>query len=86
MPKKLDFEISKTELSQVTEAIHKDKRPEVRQRATAVRMLALGQKPTDVAQSLGVQPPTMSVYPPLPKRASPLRFWPTKHGTIDLAI
>lgn len=62
MPKKLDFEITETELSQVTEAIQKDKRPEVRQRATAVRMLALGQKPVTVAQSLGVQQPTVYAW------------------------
>lgn len=59
MPKKLDFQPSKTELSQITEAIHKDKRPEVRYRATAVRMLALGQKPAEVARGLAVQPTTI---------------------------
>ena len=60
MPKKLDFQLSETELLQVTEAIRKDKRPEVRQRATAIRLLALGQKPAEVAESLTVQP--TSVY------------------------
>ena len=59
MPKKLDFQLSETELSQITEAIHKDKRPEVRQRATAVRLLALGQKPAEVARGLAVQPTTI---------------------------
>ncbi|MCS7249281.1 MAG: helix-turn-helix domain-containing protein, partial [Anaerolineales bacterium] len=37
----------------------KDKRPEVRQRATAIRLLALGQKPAEVAKSLAAQPPTI---------------------------
>lgn len=59
MPKKLNFQLTETELSQVTEAIRKDKRPEVRQRATAIRLLALGQKPAEVAESLAVQATTI---------------------------
>lgn len=59
MPKKLDFQLTETELLQVTEAIRKDKRPEVRQRATAIRLLGLGQKPAEVAESLAAQPPTI---------------------------
>ena len=59
MPKKLDFQLTETELSQVTEAIRKDKRPEVRQRATAIRLLALGQKPAEVAESLATRQPTI---------------------------
>jgi transposase len=59
MPKKLDFKITETELLQVTEAIRKDKRPEVRQRATAIRLLGIGQKPEEVAVNLAVQPPTI---------------------------
>lgn len=59
MPKKLDFQLTETEHLQVTEAIRKDKRPEVRQRATAIRLLALGQKPAEVAESLATQPPTI---------------------------
>ena len=49
MPKKLDFQLTETEHLQVTEAIRKDKHPEVRQRATAVRLLTSGQKPAEVA-------------------------------------
>jgi transposase len=59
MPKNLDFQLTETELLQVTEAIRKDKRPEVRQRATAIRLLALGKKPAKVAESLAVQPVTI---------------------------
>lgn len=59
MPKKLDFQISETELLQVTEAIRKDKRPEVRLRATAIRQLALGHRPAEVAENLAVQPTTI---------------------------
>ena len=54
MPKKLDFQLTDNELLQVTAAIRKDKRPEVRQRATAIRLLALGQKPAEVAESLAL--------------------------------
>ncbi len=59
MPKRLNFELSENELLQVTEAIRKEKRPKVVQRATAIRLLALGQKPAEVAESLGVQPGTI---------------------------
>lgn len=59
MPKKLDFQLTETELLQLTEAVRKDKRPEVRQRATAIRLLALGQKPAGVVKSLATQPPTI---------------------------
>jgi hypothetical protein len=55
MPKKLDFQPTETEHLQVTESIRKGKRPEVRQRATAVRLLELGQKPDEVAESLAAQ-------------------------------
>lgn len=59
MPKKLDFQLSETELLQATEANRKDKRPEVRQRATAIRLLTLEQKPAEVTESLAVQPTTV---------------------------
>ena len=59
MPQNLDFQLSETELLQVTEAIRKDKRPEVRHRATAIRQLSLGKRPTEVAESLAVQPTTV---------------------------
>ena len=47
--KKLDFLL--------TEAVRRDKRPKVRQRATAIRLLAMGQKPAEVAERLAAQPP-----------------------------
>jgi transposase len=59
MPKKLNFQLTETELLQVTEAIRKDKRPEVRQRATAIRLLAMGRKPAEAAEGLAVQPTTI---------------------------
>lgn len=54
MPKRLNYELSDEELSQITEAIRSDKRPEVRQRATAIHLLHLGHKPAEVAESLAV--------------------------------
>lgn len=59
MPKKLNFELNETELVQITKASRKNKRPEVRQRAQAIRMLASGQKPAQVAESLDVHPATI---------------------------
>jgi len=59
MSKRLDFKLTESELLQVTEAICTDKRPEVRHRATAVRSLATGEKPTEVARRMAVQPETI---------------------------
>jgi hypothetical protein len=52
MPKKKDYHLNETELSQIREAIRKDKRPKVAQRATAIHMLHQGQKAVDVAQTM----------------------------------
>ena len=59
MPKRLDFKLTESELSQVTEAIHKDTRPEVRRRAIAIRSLAAGETPTDVARRLVIRATTI---------------------------
>lgn len=59
MSKRFDFNLTESELSQVTEAIHKDKRPEVRRRAIAIRLLATGENPTEVARRLAVQAATI---------------------------
>jgi transposase len=59
MPKRLEFELAESELLQVTEAICMDERPEVRQRAVAIRLLATGEKYTEVAGRLAVQPGTI---------------------------
>lgn len=50
MPKQLNYHLTEEVLAQVEDAIRKDKRAEVRQRATAIRMLHLGQKPQEVAE------------------------------------
>lgn len=57
MPIEIDFQPTETEHLQVTESIRKGKRPEVRQRATVVQPLQLGQKPAEVAESLAAQRP-----------------------------
>lgn len=59
MPKKLDFQLSEIELLQVTEAIRKDKRPEMGHPAAAIQLLALSQRPVEVAESLAVRPATV---------------------------
>lgn len=50
MAKRIDFTLTTDELEAVETAIKKDKRPEVRRRATAVRLLHLGHKPQAVAE------------------------------------
>jgi len=59
MPRKTNYQLSETELSQLKEAIRKDPRPEVRQRATAIHMLHLGYKPEEVSEQLMVSKPSI---------------------------
>jgi transposase len=54
MPKRLNFHLDMDELAPVEHAMHKDKRPEVRQRATAIHLLHLGHKPAAVGAMLSV--------------------------------
>jgi len=60
MPKKTEFKLSDEKVVEIETAVKKDKRPEVRQRATAIRLLHLGYKAEEVADMLGVSKP--SVY------------------------
>lgn len=60
MPKRIDFTLTTDELKTVKYAIKRDKRPEVRTRAMAIRMLGDGKSPAEVAEFLGVSEP--SVY------------------------
>lgn len=53
------LELTDTELSQLEYAIRSDKRPEVRQRATAIRLLYLGKGPQEVAEALAISLPTV---------------------------
>lgn len=54
MTTRLNFHLNDDALAQVEQALRKDKRAEVRQRATAIRLLHLGHKPAAVAQMLSV--------------------------------
>src|SRR4051812_6858538 len=54
MPKRLNFQLTEEQVTQVEQAQRKDKRVEVRQRATAVHLLHLGYEPPAVAQMLSV--------------------------------
>ena len=54
MPKRLNFQLTEAQVTQVEQAKRKDKRVEVRQRATAVHLLHLGHEATEVARILSV--------------------------------
>jgi transposase len=59
MPKPRDYHLNETELQAIEAAIRHDKRPEVRQRCTAIRLLHLGHKPEQVAEMQAVSKPTI---------------------------
>jgi transposase len=59
MPKARDYHLNQQELAAIETAIRHDKRPEVRQRCTAIRLLHLGHKPEQVAQIQAVSIPTI---------------------------
>lgn len=54
MPKRLNFQLSEEQVMQVEQAKRKDKRAEVRQRATAVHLLHQGHEPAEVGKLLSV--------------------------------
>ena len=54
MPKRLNYTLTESELAIVREAIKRDRRPEVRQRAMALQLLHQGMKPGAVAETLAV--------------------------------
>ena len=59
MPKPRDYHLSEEELIVIETAIRHDKRPEVRQRCTAIRLLHLDHKPEQVAEMQAVSKPTI---------------------------
>jgi transposase len=59
MPKARDYHLTEPELQAIEKAIRHDKRPEVRQRCTAIRLLHLGHKPEAVAEMQAVSKPTV---------------------------
>lgn len=59
MPKARDYHLTDQELQAIEMAIRHDRRPEVRQRSTAIRLLHLGYKPEQVAEMQAVSKPTI---------------------------
>ncbi|MFZ3069616.1 MAG: helix-turn-helix domain-containing protein [Anaerolineaceae bacterium] len=59
MPKARDYHPREEELVVIEVAIHHDKRPEVRQRCIAIRLLHQGHKPEEVAGMQAVSKPTI---------------------------
>jgi transposase len=62
MPKARDYQLNEEELKAVETAIRRDKRAEVRQRCTAIRLLHLGYKPAQVADMQAVSIPTIYAW------------------------
>lgn len=59
MAKARDYNLNEDEMAQLERAIRQDKRPEVRQRSIAIRLLHLGHKAEEVAQMQAVSKPTV---------------------------
>ena len=53
------YQLKPRELAEIEKAIRQDKRAEVRQRAMAIRLLHLGQRPSEVAEQQLVSVPTI---------------------------
>ena len=53
------YQLKAKELAEIEKTIRQDKRPEVKQRATIIRLLHLGQKPETVAEQQMVSVPTV---------------------------
>jgi putative transposase len=56
MPKQINYTLNPDQLVAIETAMNHDVRPEVRQRATAIRLLHLGHLPDTVAEMLAVTP------------------------------
>ena len=56
MSRRVNFHLNETELGQIEKAMNHSALPEVRQRATAIRLLHLGHSPEAVADMLAVAP------------------------------
>ena len=54
MPKQINYQLSEAQVAVVQRAMKHDKRPEIRQRATALYLLHQGMKPQTVANTLAV--------------------------------
>jgi transposase len=60
MPKRINYQLSKTEQAVIQHAVKSDPRPEVRRRANVIRLLHLGKKPAEVAEVMAIS--VVSVY------------------------
>jgi transposase len=56
MPKIINYTLTTESLTKIEQAIKNHKDLRVRQRATIIRMLHLGQKPNEIAELLSIQP------------------------------
>jgi transposase len=72
MSRRVNFHLNETELGQLEKAMNHSPLPEVRQRATAIRLLHLGHSPEAVAQMLAVAPSSVWNWH---------RRW--RHGGVD---
>lgn len=82
MPKARDSHLNEQEFEAIEAAIRRDKRPEVRQRYAAIRLLHFGHKPKEVAQLHAVSIPTITVGITVgDKRA--LKAWQSSHVVGD---
>lgn len=59
MAERVKYQLTDEEVGILEQAIRHDERPEVRQRATAIRMLHLDKHPSEVAEVLAVSLPTI---------------------------
>lgn len=59
MPKARDYHLNEQQLAEIEKAIRHDKRPEVRQRSTVIRLLHLGHKPAEIAKMQAISIPTV---------------------------
>src|SRR5258708_29477369 len=62
MPKPRDYHLKKRDLQALEAAIRYDKRPEIRQRCTAIRLLHLGHKPEQVAEMENISVPSVYLW------------------------
>jgi transposase len=62
MPKARDYHLTEQEMTAVETAIRRDKRPEVRQRCTVIRLLHLKYKPEQIAEMQSISKPTIYAW------------------------
>ena len=62
MPKRKDFTLTNEQVKELTEAIKRDKRPEVVRRGTAVHLLHQGQRVTEVADGMSASRPIIYAW------------------------